>query len=190
MIGRVGERRGDRVLRLQPARAAHRRHDPGRRDSRRLPNARRGRLRPPAGQHDRQDPQPARLSARGRRLMAANTTRPSEGGLFARELTRAVAQRGRLDPVYQTLSDHWTLILQRLFPVWCLLGPGLADPGHIELASRTVYLDSDDLLGSRERTSSPARSAATDPRHVRGGDPRGPARQAQQAVDRRARHRR
>jgi hypothetical protein len=78
------------------------------------------------------------------------TTRPSEGGLFARELTRAVAQRGRLDPVYQTLSDHWTMILQRLFPVWSLLGPGLADPGHIELASRTVYLDADDLLGSRE----------------------------------------
>ena len=82
--------------------------------------------------------------------MAANTTRPSEGGLFARELTRAVAQRGRLDPVYRTLSDHWTLILQRLFPVWSLLGPGLAEPGHIELASRTVYLDSDELLGSRE----------------------------------------
>jgi hypothetical protein len=82
--------------------------------------------------------------------MAANTTRASEGGLFARELTRAVAQRGRLDPVYQTLSDHWTLILQRLFPVWSLLGPGLADPGHIELTSRTVYLDSDELLGSRE----------------------------------------
>ncbi|MGA2929877.1 MAG: hypothetical protein ABSG43_28605 [Solirubrobacteraceae bacterium] len=77
------------------------------------------------------------------------TTRPSEGGQFTRELTRALAQRGRLDPIYQTLSDHWTLTLQRLFPVWCLLGPGLADPGHIELASRTVYLDSDELLGDR-----------------------------------------
>jgi hypothetical protein len=33
--------------------------------------------------------------------------------------------------------------------VWSLVGPGLADPGHIELASRTVYLDSDSLLGSR-----------------------------------------
>ena len=98
-------------------------------------------------------------------MMAANTTRPSEGGLFARELTRAVAQRGRLDAVYQTLSDHWTLILQRLFPVWSLLGPGLADPGHIELTSRTVYLDSDELLGSREQilagTLEPRRILAT-----------------------------
>lgn len=71
--------------------------------------------------------------------------------MFARELSRAVAQRGRLDPVYQRLSDHWTLILQRLFPVWSLVGPALADPGHIELTSRTVYLDSDSLLGSRQQ---------------------------------------
>jgi len=27
-------------------------------------------------------------------------------GRFARELRRAAAQRGRLDPVYQALSDH------------------------------------------------------------------------------------
>jgi Mg-chelatase subunit ChlD len=70
-------------------------------------------------------------------------------GQFARELRRAAAQRGRLDPVYQRLSDHWTVILQRLYPVWALIGPGLADPAHIELRSRTVYLDSDALLGSR-----------------------------------------
>jgi hypothetical protein len=49
----------------------------------------------------------------------------------------------------QEISDHWTLVLQRLFPVWCVVGPGLADPGHIELTSRTVYLDSA-LLGTRE----------------------------------------
>jgi hypothetical protein len=71
-------------------------------------------------------------------------------GLFAQQLHRAAAQRGRLDPVYQDLSDHWTAILQRLYPVWALLGPGLSDPGHIEIHSRTVYLDSDSLLGSRE----------------------------------------
>jgi Mg-chelatase subunit ChlD len=70
-------------------------------------------------------------------------------GQFARQLRRAAAQRGRLDPVYQRLSDHWTLILQRLYPVWALIGPGLADPAHIELRSRTVYLDSDALLGTR-----------------------------------------
>jgi Mg-chelatase subunit ChlD len=73
----------------------------------------------------------------------------SGAGLFARELRRAVAQRGRLDPVYQQLSDHWTLILQRLYPVWALVGPELADPAHIELRSRTIYLDSDALLGTR-----------------------------------------
>ena len=71
-------------------------------------------------------------------------------GLFAQQLHRAAAQRGRLDPVYQDLSDHWTQILQRLYPVWALLGPGLSDPGHIEIHSRTVYLDSDSLLGPRE----------------------------------------
>ena len=32
-------------------------------------------------------------------------------GLFAQQLHRAAAQRGRLDPVYQDLSDHWTQIL-------------------------------------------------------------------------------
>ncbi|HWF52995.1 MAG TPA: hypothetical protein VG223_00135, partial [Solirubrobacteraceae bacterium] len=71
-------------------------------------------------------------------------------GLFAQQLHRATAQRGRLDPVYQDLSDHWTVILQRLYPVWTLLGPGLSDPGHIEIHSRTVYLDSEALLGPRD----------------------------------------
>jgi hypothetical protein len=63
--------------------------------------------------------------------------------VFVQQLHRAAAQRGRLDPVYQELSDHWTQILQRLYPVWALIGPGLSDPGHIEIHSRTVYLDSD-----------------------------------------------
>jgi hypothetical protein len=69
---------------------------------------------------------------------------------FAKELTRAAAQRGKLHPIYRELSDDWTLILQRLFPVWTLIGPALAEPGHIELRSRTVYLDSDELLGARD----------------------------------------
>ena len=67
------------------------------------------------------------------------------------QLHRAAAQRGKLDPVYQELSDHWTGILQRLYPVWALIGPGLSDPGHIEIHSRTIYLDSDALLGTREQ---------------------------------------
>jgi len=69
--------------------------------------------------------------------------------VFVQQLHRAAAQRGRLDPVYQDLSDHWTRVLQRLYPVWALIGPGLSDPGHIEIHSRTVYLDSESLLGPR-----------------------------------------
>jgi hypothetical protein len=65
------------------------------------------------------------------------------------ELHRATAQRGKLDPLFQDLSDHWTRILQRLYPVWALIGPGLSDPGHIEIVSRSIYLDSDQLLGPR-----------------------------------------
>ena len=34
--------------------------------------------------------------------------------------------------------------------MWALIGPGLSDPGHIEIHSRTIYLDSDTLLGTRE----------------------------------------
>lgn len=79
------------------------------------------------------------LPPSGRRLMRS-LARPSEAGQFARELTRAVAKRGRLDPVYQTLSDQWTLILQRLFPVWCLLGRGLADPHRTRVAPRLPRL--------------------------------------------------
>jgi hypothetical protein len=74
------------------------------------------------------------------------TGRPA---VFVQQLHRAAAQRGRLDPVFQDLSDHWTQVLQRLYPVWALIGPGLSDPGHIEIHSRTVYLDSEALLGSR-----------------------------------------
>jgi hypothetical protein len=81
--------------------------------------------------------------------MSPATTRGVRPGLFAQQLHRAAAQRGRLDPVYQDLSDHWTQILQRLYPVWALLGPGLSDPGHIEIHSRTVYLDTETLLGPR-----------------------------------------
>jgi len=71
--------------------------------------------------------------------------------LFSQQLHRAAAQRGRLDPVFQDLSDHWTQILQRLYPVWALIGPGLSDPGHIEVHSRSIYLDSEELLGPREQ---------------------------------------
>ena len=67
------------------------------------------------------------------------------------QLQRAAAQRGKLDPVFQELSDHWTGILQLLYPVWALIGPGLSDPGHIEVHSRQIYLDSDTLLGTRQQ---------------------------------------
>jgi hypothetical protein len=71
--------------------------------------------------------------------------------VFVAQLHRAAAQRGKLDPVYQELSDHWTAILQRLYPVWALIGPGLSDPGHIEIHSRQIYLDSQSLLGTRDQ---------------------------------------
>jgi len=70
---------------------------------------------------------------------------------LARELHRAAAQRGHLEPLYQELSDQFTRSMQRLYPVWVLIGPGLSDPGHIEIASRQVYLDSEELLGSRQQ---------------------------------------
>lgn len=76
----------------------------------------------------------------------ASSTRPA---VFVAQLHRAAAQRGRLDPVFQDLSDHWTQVLQRLYPVWALIGPGLSEPGHIEIHSRTIYLDSETLLGPR-----------------------------------------
>src|SRR3954471_16554194 len=123
----------------QPARADRGRQGPGRRGRRPRAYARRGGGRPRSPEGRRRNPQPARLPARGDPLMS-----------FATELTRAAAQRGKLDPLYRELSDDWTLILQRLFPVWALIGPGLAQPGHIELRSRTVYLDSDELLGDRD----------------------------------------
>ena len=81
--------------------------------------------------------------------MTSASRTASRPAVFVQQLHRAAAQRGRLDPVYRDLSDHWTQVLQRLYPVWALIGPGLSDPGHIEIHSRTVYLDSEALLGSR-----------------------------------------
>ena len=69
---------------------------------------------------------------------------------FSRGLSRQIAARGALYEVYRELSDHWTLLMQQLFPVWLIVGPGLAEPAHIDVRARTVYLDSDDLLGSRQ----------------------------------------
>jgi len=86
--------------------------------------------------------------------MTSARARGSRPAVFVQQLHRAAAQRGKLDPVYQELSDHWTAILQRLYPVWALIGPGLSDPGHIEIHSRTIYLDSETLLGPREQIAS------------------------------------
>ncbi len=80
--------------------------------------------------------------------MSDGVTRPRKRHGLADELRRATARRGDLDAIYLELSDHWTSILQQMHPVWMLIGPGLSDPGHIEMRSRTVYLDSLELLGS------------------------------------------
>src|SRR4051812_6270034 len=79
--------------------------------------------------------------------MAATRSGPSP---FVQQLHRAAAQRGRLDPLYQDLSEQLTRILQRLYPVWALIRPGLSDPGHIEVHSRWIYLEADELLGPRD----------------------------------------
>ena len=79
-------------------------------------------------------------------------------------------------------------MLQRLYPVWALIGPGLSDPGHIEIHSRTVYLDSDALLGSRAEIAAGALAAAGDPALLRRRATRDDARQAHQALGDRARH--
>jgi hypothetical protein len=60
------------------------------------------------------------------------------------------ALRGRMDPIYRELSDHWSSIFQKMWPVWVLIAPGIADPAHIQLRSATVMLNSDQLLGSRQ----------------------------------------
>ena len=164
-LWRMSERVGDRAALAFFASNLHEQvhggEDPGRRGGRRLPDARPGRLRPLSRRRDQPPAEPARLPAGGHLMSPANRTgvRP---GLFAQQLHRAAAQRGRLDPVYQDLSDHWTQILQRLYPVWALLGPGLSDPGHIEIHSRTVYLDSDSLLGPREAIA----AGAVEPRAI------------------------
>ena len=71
---------------------------------------------------------------------------PDVGG----EFNRQAALRGRMDDSYHDLSDHWTSITQRLYPVWVKIGPGLSNPAHIDLRSRTTFLDSNTLLGTLE----------------------------------------
>ena len=70
-------------------------------------------------------------------------------GVFARQVATASAKRGLMDPLYLALSDHYSRMFQKLYPVWVLLGPGLSDPGHVEPHSNIVWLDSDRLLGDR-----------------------------------------
>ncbi|HEV7805457.1 MAG TPA: hypothetical protein VGO80_06550 [Solirubrobacteraceae bacterium] len=70
-------------------------------------------------------------------------------GVFARQVATASAKRGLMDPLYLELSDHYSRMFQKLYPVWVLLGPGLSDPGHVEPHSNIVWLDSDRLLGDR-----------------------------------------
>jgi Single-strand binding protein family len=106
-------------------------------------------LRPAPSRGHERPAVPARLPAGGHLMTPATRTTGPRPGLFLQQLHRAAAQRGRLDPVYQELTDHRTAILQRLYPVRALIGPGLSDPGHIEIHSRTVYLDSEALLGPR-----------------------------------------
>ena len=178
-----------RVLRLQPPRAGA---APGKiQDAeaaaacRMLDQAGYGRL-PRLG--EQRPAEPARLPAGGHLMTPAHDHR-RRPAVFVQQLHRAAAQRGRLDPVYQDLSDHWTAILQRLYPVWALIGPGLSDPGHIEIHSRTVYLDSETLLGPRAAIAAGALERRAILRLLRGRAARDAPRQAHQALGDRARHR-
>jgi len=67
---------------------------------------------------------------------------------LGREFQRQAALRGRMDPAYHDLSDLFTSITLRLYPVWVKIGPGLSNPGHIDLRSRTTFLDANELLGT------------------------------------------
>jgi hypothetical protein len=184
MIDRVGERAALAPFISNLSEQVQGRQGAGRRGGRRLPDARPGRLRAPQGLRHPPPPQPARLPASGH-LMSATQGR-GHPAVFVTQLHLAAAQRGKLDPVYQELSDHWTAILQRLYPVWTLIGPGLSDPGHIEIHSRTIYLDPDTLLGSREQiiTGRLERRAV-----LRCRATRDLPRQAHQTLGDRARHR-
>ncbi|MTD47187.1 hypothetical protein GKE82_23580 [Conexibacter sp. W3-3-2] len=67
---------------------------------------------------------------------------------FARSIAQAAATRGQLDPFYRAISDHWTLMALRLWPVGVVAAPDLADPAHIDMRSRSIYLDTERLLGA------------------------------------------
>lgn len=82
--------------------------------------------------------------------MSATARPPSPPPDVGGEFQRQAALRGRMDPAYHDLSDHWTSITQRLYPVWVKIGPGLSNPGHIDLRSRTTFLDANELLGTLE----------------------------------------
>ncbi len=69
---------------------------------------------------------------------------------LADELQRAAARESATDGFYRGISDRLTGIAQRLFPVWVICAPGVADPAHIEPRGGTVYLESVELLGPDE----------------------------------------
>ena len=125
-----------------------------------MPDARRGRLRAAARVHGREDPQPARVSAGGRG-MTGSSTRPNEGGLFARELlTRGRATRtarpGLPGAVRSLDADPAKtvpgLVAGRPWPV----GSRVTSSSR----SRTVYLDSDSA--ARQPRADPRRDARPD----------------------------
>jgi hypothetical protein len=82
-------------------------------------------------------------------MSASNSRLARSPSTVAQELQMNAALRGRIDPIYRELSDHWSSILQKLYPVWVLIAPGIANPAHLQLRSATVMLDSDRLLGTR-----------------------------------------
>ena len=120
---------------------------------------------------------PATRPRGGRRCSCSSCTAPPRSAAGSTPSTRTCPTTGRA-------------ILQRLYPVWALIGPGLSDPGHIEIHSRTVYLDSDDAArparrDRRRHARAAARSCACFGVALHETLPR----QAHQALGDRARHR-
>ena len=94
--------------------------------------------------------EPARLPAGGH-LMSPAQDSPVVRRCSCSSCTAPPRSAAGSTPSTRTSPTTGPAILQRLYPVWALIGPGLSDPGHIEIHSRTVYLDSDALLGTREQ---------------------------------------
>ena len=128
-------------------------------------------------------------ATRGRSPHEPRSRRAGRPAVFVQQLHRAAAQRGRLDPVYQDLSDHWTRDSPAPVP-----GVGADRPRPVRprahrdpLPHRLPRLRDAARLARCDRGR--RARAAGDPALLRRRAARDDARQAHQALGDRARHR-